>query len=107
MDVLLNNVILKEISKHIGKKWRAEVFCMNERLTWEKIQKKFPDKWVGLVEVEYEPDNDATIKSAVVKYTNKSKSELTRMQIQTNGEILGRYTTPDNVFQLGAVVYFG
>lgn len=107
MDVLLNNVILKEISKHIGKKWRAEVFCMNERLTWEQIQKKFPDKWVGLVEVEYEPDNDATIKSAVVKYTNKSKSELTRMQIQTNGEILGRYTTPDNVFQLGAVVYFG
>ena len=107
MDVLLNNVILKEISKHIGKKWRAEVFCMNERLTWEQIQKKFPDKWVGLVEVEYEPDNDATIRSAVVKYTNKSKSELTRMQIQTNGEILGRYTTPDNVFQLGAVVYFG
>ena len=107
MDVLLNNVILKEIFKHIGKKWRAEVFCMNERLTWEQIQEKYPDQWVGLVEVEYEPDNDATIKSAVVKYTNKSKSELTRMQILTNGEILGRYTTPDNVFQLGAVGYFG
>ncbi len=57
--------------------------------------------------MEYEPDNDANIKSAVVKYTNKSKSELTRMQIQTNGEILRKYTTPDNVFQLGTVWYFG
>lgn len=80
---------------------------MSERLTWEQIQEKYPDQWVGLTEVEYEPDNDATIKSAIVKYTNKSKSELTRMQIQTNGEILGRYTTPDHVFQLGAVGYFG
>lgn len=49
---------------------------MNEKLTWEQIQEKYPDQWVGLVEVEYEPDNDATIKSAVVKYTNKSKKEF-------------------------------
>ena len=80
---------------------------MSERLTWEQIQEKYPDQWVGLIEVEYEPDNDATIKSAVVKYTDKSKNELTRMQIQTNGSLLGIYTTPDNVFQMGAVGYFG
>ena len=80
---------------------------MAERLTWEEIQEMYPDQWVGLTEVEYEPDNDATIKAAVVKYTNKSKSELTRMQIQTAGAVLGRYTTPDNVFQLGAAGYFG
>lgn len=49
--------------------------------------------------MEYEPDNDATIKSAVVKYTDKSKNELTRLQIQTNGNLLGIYTTPDNVFK--------
>lgn len=80
---------------------------MAERKTWKEIQEKYPDQWVGLIEVEYEPDNDATIKSAVVKYIDKSKSELTRMQIQTKGELIGIYTTPDNVFQLGAVGYFG
>lgn len=71
------------------------------------MQEKYPDQWVGLTEVEYEPDHDATIKSAVVKYTDKSQNELTRMQIQTNGSLLGIYTTPDNVFQMGAVGYFG
>ena len=80
---------------------------MPERLTWEQIQEKYPDQWVGLAEVEYEPDNDAKLQSAVVKYTDKSKSELTRMQIQTNGSLLGVYTTPDNIFQMGAVGYFG
>lgn len=32
---------------------------------------------------------------------------LTWEQIQTSGNLLGIYTTPDNVFQLGAVGYFG
>ena len=74
---------------------------MEEKLTWEEIKEKYPDQWVGLVDVEYEEDNDATIKSAVVKYTDKSKDELTIMQIQTKGELIGVYTTPDNVFQVG------
>lgn len=72
---------------------------MDERLTWEEIQEKYPDQWVGLVKVEYEPDNKASIKSAVVRYTDKPKAELTRMML--NGEIISRYTTPDNIFQLG------
>ena len=80
---------------------------MEERMTWEEIQEKYPDQWVGLIDVEYEPNNDATIKNAVVNYADKSKDELTMMQIQTNGEILGRYTTPDNIFQLGIAGYFG
>ena len=56
---------------------------MAERLTWEQIQEKYPDQWVGLVEVEYEPDNDATIKSVIVKYTHKSKNKLIQMQKET------------------------
>lgn len=24
------------------------VFCMSERLTWEEIQERYPDQWVGL-----------------------------------------------------------
>ena len=79
----------------------------NERLTWKQIQEKFPDQWVGLVDIEYEPDNDATIRYATVKYTNKNKDELTEMQIDTEGKVLARYTTPDNIFQLGSVGYFG
>ncbi len=65
------------------------------RLTWKQIQEKYPNQWVGLIDVEYEPDNDATIKYAIVKYSNKGKDELTEMQIDTNGEVLARYTTPD------------
>lgn len=80
---------------------------MNNRLTWKEIQERYPNQWVGLTDIEYEPDNDSTIKSAVVKYIDKAKDELTEMQIDTNGKLVGRYTTPDNVFQLGAVGYFG
>ena len=39
---------------------------MNERLSWQEIVKRFPDQWVRLEEVETEPDNDATIVSAIV-----------------------------------------
>lgn len=72
---------------------------MGERLTWAEIQKKYPDQWVGLVDVEWYPDNTATVKSAIVKYTDKPKDELTMMML--HGEVEARYTTPDNLFQLG------
>lgn len=80
---------------------------MSERMAWKEIKEKYPDQWVGLTEVRYKPDNDATIESAVVLYTDKSKTELTGMQIHTNGRILAVYTTPDNVFQFGTVGFFG
>lgn len=71
---------------------------MDNRLTWKEMQKRYPNQWVGLTDIEYEADNDSTIKSAIVKYTDKSKDELTEMQIDTNGKLIGRYTTPDDVF---------
>ncbi|MDE7313717.1 MAG: hypothetical protein K2N87_19180 [Eubacterium sp.] len=70
---------------------------MSERLTWKQIQEKYPDQWVGLVDIRWR--NDSNIDSAVVRYTDKSKEELLMMQI--NNEIFSCYTTPDNVFQLG------
>ena len=76
---------------------------MAKRMSWAEIVAKYPDQWVGLTDVEYEPDNTATIKSAVVKYNDKTKNELTLEQIQTGGKMLARYTTPDNVFVLGAL----
>lgn len=74
---------------------------LEERLTWREIQEKYPEQWVGLIDVEYKPDNDASIRSAIVKYTDKSKDELTEMML--NGECISRYTTPDGIFQLGMV----
>ncbi|MCR4763053.1 MAG: hypothetical protein K5696_05950 [Lachnospiraceae bacterium] len=75
------------------------------RMTWEEIQKAYPDQWVGLADVQYLNDDGISIESAVLKYTDKSKSELTRMML--DGKIIARYTTPDHAFQLGMVGVFG
>ena len=72
-----------------------------QRLTWKEIQEKYPDQWVGLVEIVWQ--NDSNIESSVVKYADKSKEELLIMQIRD--EIFSCYTTPDNVFQLGMAGY--
>lgn len=39
----------------------------------------------SLIDVEYEPDNDTTIQSAIVKYTDKDKNELTKLRIIHSG----------------------
>ncbi len=74
---------------------------MSERLTWEEIQEKYPDQWVGLVDVKYIEDDGISVESAVIKYIDKTKNELTRMAIR--GEIVARYTTPDNIMQIGVI----
>ena len=74
---------------------------MNERMTWKEIQEMYPDQWVGLEDVNYLNDDGVSIESAIVKYADKSKSELTRLALR--GEVVSRYTTPDNIFQLGMV----
>ena len=55
---------------------------MEVRLTWEQIQKKYPNQWVGLTEVKYMDDDGISVESAVVKYTDKTKGELTRMVLK-------------------------
>ena len=72
-----------------------------QRLTCKEIQEKYPDQWVGLVDIVWQ--NDSNIESAVVKYADKSKEELLIMQVKD--EIFSCYTTPDNVFQLGMAGY--
>lgn len=76
-----------------------------KRMTWEEIQKLYPDQWVGLTDVVYENNDGVSIESAIVKYTDKPKGELTRRML--DGEIISRYTTPDNLFQMGMVGVFG
>ena len=78
---------------------------MTERMTWKEIQEKYPDQWVGLIDVNYIDDDGISIESAVIKYLDKTKAELTKMALQ--GEIVSRYTTPDHIFQLGMVEVMG
>lgn len=75
---------------------------MAERMTMNEIITKYPDQWVGLVDVEWE--DESNVKTAVVKYTGLSVGELTRMQIKDQN-IYSAYTTPDNLAPLGAVGY--
>lgn len=51
------------------------------RYKWEDIQDLFHNLWVGLTDVEYEEDGK-TIKSAIVKYTDKTESELRQLTIK-------------------------
>lgn len=74
---------------------------MAVRLTWEQIREKYPDQWVGLTDVKYMDDDGISVESAVVKYTDKTKGELTRMVLK--GEIVSRHTNPEGHLQLGAV----
>lgn len=65
----------------------------NQRLTWNEIVKKYPNQWVGLTDVER---NGASVRSAVVKYTDKTGNELVGTQIKDKS-IYGTYTTMDNI----------
>lgn len=84
---------------YYGVERKDGMVLSGQRMTWEEIQEKYPDNWVGLVDVKYVDDDGISIESAVIKYLDKSKSELTKKAL--NGEIVSRYTTPDNIFQLG------
>lgn len=74
---------------------------MFERLTWEQIQEKYPNQWVGLIDVKYMSDDGISIESAIVKYSDLSRTEL--MKRMLSGEIVSRYTTPDDCCQLGCL----
>lgn len=71
-----------------------------ERMSWEDIQKKYPDQWVGLTEVQWVDDDGVTVQSAVVSFIG-TKSEVTLEAIKN--AMIARYTTPDNVPFIGAV----
>lgn len=74
---------------------------MNERMTWKQIQSKYPDQWVGLVDVQYQNNDGISVESAIVKYVGKTKSELTRLVLKR--EIIARHTNPEGHLQLGMV----
>lgn len=75
------------------------------RMTWTEIQMKYPDQWVGLVDVKYHNDDGISIESGIVKYVGRPKGELTRKMLE--GEIDAVYTTPDHALQMGMVGILG
>lgn len=80
---------------------------MGERLTWEEIKEKYPDKWVGLSQVEWE-DHAPNVKSGIVEYVGDSDDEPLSRQ-WAGEDIFTLYTTPNNVelCPLGFVGMFG
>lgn len=72
----------------------------SKRMTWKEIVETYPDKWVGLIDVEWE--DPSNVKSAIVKYIDNSSSELLRIQLRDRN-FFSIYTTPDNLAPLGIV----
>ena len=74
---------------------------MDKRMTWEEIENTYPDKWVGLSQVEWE--DEANVKSAVVAYVGDSGTEPLKKQV-AGEDMYTIYTTPDNLCPLGILV---
>jgi len=65
----------------------------NKRMTWDEIVAKYPDQWVGLIDVERD---GADVRSAVVKYATED-GDVTLAKL-IHGEIeASEYTTPGNL----------
>ena len=73
---------------------------MLERLTWEEIESKYPDKWVGLSEVDWE--DSSNVRSAIVLGTSDTGDEYLRRQIRGE-DVYTVYTTPNNLCPLGVL----
>lgn len=79
----------------------VEVIFMQQRLSWSEIKKKYPDQWIGLVDIDWE--NGATVRSAVVKYVGKNSTELLEIKFDHEPDLLVRYTSPDSLGPMGIV----
>ncbi|MBR2214582.1 MAG: hypothetical protein IJ849_02350 [Selenomonadaceae bacterium] len=67
----------------------------SERLTWDEIKAKYPDKWVGLSKIDWK--DDANVSSAVVIGASDSDDEFLRLQI-AGEDVHTTYTTPYNLY---------
>ena len=66
----------------------------NKRMTWDEIVAKYPDQWVGLIDVE---GSGVNVRSAVVVCADKDVGKIQRQQVK-NHDIYGTYTTPYNLY---------
>lgn len=73
----------------------------NERLTWDEIVKKYPDKWVGMSKIDWK--DETNVRSAVVIGVSDDDYEFLKRQF-AGDDVFTRYTTPDNLCPLGFLV---
>ena len=48
---------------------------MAERLTREQMAQKYPNTWLGLVNIKYANDDGVTLEAADIIYTDKTEDE--------------------------------
>ena len=75
-----------------------------ERLTWSEIVKKYPHRTVGMVDVHFK-DDGATIKDAIVKYTDADTPYEKLILMMLRHEIILLPTTPDQDCPFGALMF--
>ena len=73
----------------------------SKRLSWKQIQEKYPHQWVGLVDVEREEPDSPNIETAIVKYINKTRNELVDIKLDSERDLIYRYTTPHDSCDMG------
>ncbi len=63
---------------------------MEKRMTWKEIQAAYPDQWVGLTDVEW--IENSNVRSAVVKYTDKTRDEISELHIMAGEDVYAFHT---------------
>ena len=67
----------------------------NRRMTWDEIVKKYPGKWVGLSQIDWE--NEANVRSAVVIGVSDNSRDFLKRQF-AGEDVFTRYTLPNNLY---------
>ena len=75
---------------------------MRERMQWNDIVNRYPDRWVRLIDVEWEPDNAATVRSGIVEKVGVPTEE-DWLDVGL-GRCIMEYTTPNHVVSMGALM---
>ena len=65
------------------------------RLTWDEIVKKYPDKWVGMSDIDWE--DGTNVRSAVVIGASDDSDDFLRRQF-AGEDVFTRYTTSYNLY---------
>lgn len=67
------------------------------RMTRQQMAEKYPDRYLGISDIQYENNDGVTIESAEVVYTEKSEEELLTLQISGVEDVMCWYTTGSKV----------
>lgn len=67
------------------------------RMTRQQMAENYPDRYLGISDIQYENDDGVTIESAEVVYTEKTEEELLTLQISGVEDIMCWYTTGSKV----------